>query len=730
MRVLLSIIALFISTSGFTQKSPAPAAPNSQYNLEELTITGNKWEEKETFTHIEGITAKKIQINAPQTGADILSSSGQVFVQKSQLGGGSPMIRGMAANRILLMYNGVRMNNAIYRSGNLQSAILVDPNMVQQAEIHLGANSLLYGSDGLGGVVHYQSFKPAFSDTLIVSGKIGTQYQSAYNGSQIHGRLNLSHQKWAIQLNHTEFQYGDLRMGSKGHPEYQRDYFVARNQIGDTLLENTNPLNQVGSGYKQKNSGFTIAYAPTTHITLEYELLNTSSSNIPRYDRLVEPGSNGSGLKYASWYYGPQNWNLHRLQLKGISNSKWVDEYQIQASYQDYEESRFSRKFGSNSQKVQLEKNAIYGLQVDFWNKGKVDLKYGYDLQSNHIHSEAYIRDIQDNTRAGIQTRYPDGSNWAAHGIYVTSLIPLANNFQANAGGRISYFTLQAPIDNSFLALPFDQLSISGLGWSGNVSLRKTVNDRIHLNALSNLAFRAPNLDDAAKVFDSEPGTVIIPNANLAPEYAWNRELGFDWNTEHSQIKGGVFHTLLYNAMIRQTDQLNGQDSIMYDGLMSEVISLQNASKAIIWGVYGQIKTPIYKNLIAEVNVSYQRGRVEENGTNTPLRHALPLFGNVNLIYATKNLHLQTSLGGMDQVTNSNLAPSEQNKTAIYAQDVNGNPYSPSWTRWDFKGSYTLQDRYAFTFGIENITDVAYRPYSSGIVSAGRNFILGFSLGI
>lgn len=730
MRLLLGFYALLFSISGFSQKSPTPQAPKTQYNLEEFIITGNKWEEKETFTHIEGISAQKIQINAPQTGADILSSSGQVFVQKSQLGGGSPMIRGMAANRILLMYNGVRMNNAIYRSGNLQSAILIDPNMIQQAEVHLGANSLLFGSDGLGGVVHYQSFKPQFSDSLSVNGKIGTQYQSAYRGSQIHGRLNISHQKWALQVNHTEFQYGDLRMGSNGHPEYRRDYFVARNESGDTLISNANPLDQVGSGYQQKNSGFTLAYALNKRITVEYELLNTSSSNIPRYDRLIEPGANGDDLKYASWYYGPQNWTLHRLQIKGISNSKLVDEYQIQGSYQDYEESRLSRKFGSNSQKVQLEKNAIYGLQIDFWKKGKLDLKYGYDIQSNHVQSKAYNRDIRNNNQSKIQTRYPTGSKWAAHGVYFTTLIPLENNFQANVGGRISYFSLQAPINNTFLSLPFDQLDISGLGWSGNASVRKTIANQFHVNALTGLAFRAPNIDDAAKVFDSEPGTVIIPNGNLTPEYAWNRELGFEWNTEHNLIKGGLFHTLLYSAMIRQADQLNGQDSILYDGQMSEVLSLQNASKATIWGVYGQIKTPIYKNLFVEVNVSYQKGLVEENGIETPMRHALPLFGNINLIYATKKLHVQTSLGGMDQVTNSKLAPSEQNKRAIYAQDVNGNPYSPAWTRWDLKGSYTLQEKYAFTFGIENIMDVAYRPYSSGIVSAGRNFILGFSLKI
>ena len=84
-------------------------------------------------------------------------------IQKSQLGGGSPIIRGFEANRVLLVVDGVRMNNAIYRSGHLQNALTVDANALEIVEVVFGPSSTIYGSDALGGVVHFYTKKPEFS---------------------------------------------------------------------------------------------------------------------------------------------------------------------------------------------------------------------------------------------------------------------------------------------------------------------------------------------------------------------------------------------------------------------------------------------------------------------------------------------------------------------------------------------------------------------------------------
>ncbi|MCH5329256.1 MAG: TonB-dependent receptor plug domain-containing protein, partial [Coprobacter sp.] len=105
--------------------------------MNEITVTANR--QKETMLHIPQsvsvITAGQIAFSNPQTAADMLSSDGVLSVQKSQQGGGSPTIRGFESSRILLVVDGVRMNNLIYRGGHLQNIITVDPNMLEQVEV-------------------------------------------------------------------------------------------------------------------------------------------------------------------------------------------------------------------------------------------------------------------------------------------------------------------------------------------------------------------------------------------------------------------------------------------------------------------------------------------------------------------------------------------------------------------------------------------------------------------
>ena len=69
------------------------------------------------------------------------------------------------------------------------------------------------------------------------------------------------------------------------------------------------------------------------------------------------------------------------------------------------------------------------------------------------------------------------------------------------------------------------------------------------------------------------------------------------------------------------------------------------------------------------------------------------------------------------------MAPTEQDKPDIYARDDNGDPYSPAWYTVNLKLSYQVAKQWQLGMGWENITNRRYRPYSSGIVAAGSNFI-------
>src|SRR5699024_7134498 len=110
-----------------------------------------------------GLSQKDVLFTSPQTSADLLKNSGQIYIQKSQLGGGSPMIRGFATNRLLITVDGVRINTAIFRGGNVQNVISIDPLAVENTEIIMGPGSVIYGSDAVGGVMNFYTLEPHFS---------------------------------------------------------------------------------------------------------------------------------------------------------------------------------------------------------------------------------------------------------------------------------------------------------------------------------------------------------------------------------------------------------------------------------------------------------------------------------------------------------------------------------------------------------------------------------------
>ena len=132
-------------------------------NLEEviLSVARSESNADEIAEKVSVIKAEDLYLTAPASSAEVLELSPGVRIQKSQGGGGSPVIRGFEANRVLIVVDGVRMNNAIYRSGHLQNSITIDPNNIDRVEIIYGSSSVGYGSDALGGVVHYYTKTPS-----------------------------------------------------------------------------------------------------------------------------------------------------------------------------------------------------------------------------------------------------------------------------------------------------------------------------------------------------------------------------------------------------------------------------------------------------------------------------------------------------------------------------------------------------------------------------------------
>jgi hemoglobin/transferrin/lactoferrin receptor protein len=190
------------------------------------------------------------------------------------------------------------------------------------------------------------------------------------------------------------------------------------------------------------------------------------------------------------------------------------------------------------------------------------------------------------------------------------------------------------------------------------------------------------------------------------------------------------FHSILNNAIVRRPYTFNGKDSIFFDGTQSRVEALQNAGKATVWGIQAMAEVWFSHQFSAFTFLNYINGNETDDGKNVqvPLRHAPPFYGSSGLRYQLKSFRAELNAQYNAEVSNENLPPSEQTKTAIYATDENGKPYSPGWYTLNLRGSYAFGNA-TIGFAWENITNQRYRPFSSGIVSPGSNFIVSLRYG-
>jgi hemoglobin/transferrin/lactoferrin receptor protein len=181
--------------------------------------------------------------------------------------------------------------------------------------------------------------------------------------------------------------------------------------------------------------------------------------------------------------------------------------------------------------------------------------------------------------------------------------------------------------------------------------------------------------------------------------------------------------------MVRREYKVDGKDSIFYDGILSKVYAIQNAANANVYGFNLGLEIKLLAGFVFTTRYNYQVGKEEmDNGIISPSRHAAPAFGISQLTYSKNKFYLQLYAFYSAEVSYLNLNAEEKQKSIIYAKDKNGNPYSPSWYTLNFKAMVQLNKSFLISTGIENITNVRYRPYSSGLVAPGRNFIVSFKL--
>jgi hemoglobin/transferrin/lactoferrin receptor protein len=701
------------------------------------------------------LTSKEIEKLSPQTSADLLAAIPGVKIQKSQMGGGSPVIRGMESNRVMLVVDGVRMNNAIYRKGHLQNAITVAPNQLDKTEIVFGPSSVIYGSDALGGVIHYYTKTPKLSENTKVTSNFFNRYSSVNNEISTNASVELGTKKWASFTSISYSDFGDLKMGknrSHGFNDWGKVFLYSENSndfYSSSATVNSDENLQRNTGYNQTDLLQKFFIPLTDKTELKLNLQYSTSSDIPRFDRLDEK-SEGT-LKFAEWYYGPQERLLISPQLDINPGKSWLDKGTFTLAYQNIKESRIQRKLASLERSYRKENVDVFSFNGDFMfplnkNENRA-FTYGFEFLHNDVNSSAFGKtlDVLGNEIIGfsdnftVQTRYPDGgSSYVSSAVYLGYREDLNAKSTLNTGVRFTRTNLKASwIDQSTIILPQTNIKLDNSAFTATLGYVYKPNKNIQLNSVISSGFRSPNIDDVGRVREKS-GNITVPNIHLKPEFAYNAEIGIQkyFNDRKFRFGFNTYYTLLEHYIIRDHFLMYGNSStsgqLLYDDEMGNIVANQNRGNAFIHGYTASYQGKLSEYFTTNGFITYTKGRTYDS--KEPLSSIPPLFGQFDVNFMNKKFQLGTSFrfnskkdivdfNFTEGIDNHDLTPIV-NENAI--QDVDKYFGSPSWVTLGFNSSYTFNKNWKLQGIISNVFDQHYREFASGISAPGRNF--SFSL--
>jgi len=685
---------------------------------------------------------KEIQNVVPQTTADMLAKIPGVKVQKTQFGGGSPVLRGMEANRILLVVDGVRMNNAIYRKGHLQNSITVAPSMLDKTEVIFGPSSVIYGSDALGGVIHYYTRRPEVSERTNVNLEFLGRYSTVNNEKTVNAAVELQFEKIASFTSISHSDFGDLRMG-KYRPHGFNNWGLQFEYSDNTdsyynpePIPNEDPTMQRNVGFQQTDILQKLFIPLEKGNDLMFNLQYSTSSRINRFDKLTE--YRDGDLRFAEWYYGPQDRFLFSTQFNLKADKKWMDKGSFTAAYQNIKESRIDRKFGSFDRSSKFEKVQVYSLNGDFVKNFDPEVNrnfsYGFEVGYNDVNSSSKgeVLDVSGNDIIGVkdnyivQTRYPDGgSSYLSSAVYASYRQDLGKKSTLNTGLRLTNTVLTAKwIDTTFITLPDSDIRTMNTSVTLTAGYAYKPNVNWQINGVLSSGFRSPNIDDIGKVREKN-GNVTVPNVDLEPEFAYNFEAGiikyFDQKKSYLGITS--YYTLLDNYIVRAPFEINGESEIIYDGELANVVANINMGSAYLTGATMTFKGQLTNTLNARASLTYTYGTAYD--TKEPLSSIPPLFGNIEFSYVRNRIETGVNMvyNGRKKADDYNISEGidniEQTPYILSDQAYYG---SPSWYTLNYYMRIKTSKYVDLLINVDNIMDHHYKEFASAISAPGRNF--------
>lgn len=635
-----------------------------------------------------------------------LAAAGQVWVQETNLGGGAPFLRGLVGNRVLIVIDGVRLNDSTTRGGPNQSLNTIDPEIVDYVEVVRGPSSVLYGSDAIGGAILIWTKRrlPTLLDPNAeagVAGGAGFTYRDVVDGGRVWAEWSWANETDGVILIGDVFDFDDLETGS-GTAEF--------------------------TGYNGYGAFGSWVHAFDESKSLSATLRLHRDNDVPRTDRLVT-GFGQTQPSNQQFLFDTQERTSYLLAYDDTAEGPFWERMQARFSYRTYLERRIEQSTGSNNVSFETDDVETVGLGVDFQQSIGEDhlLTFGFDIDSDSVESS----DTNTNQITGVSSTvngdFAPDARFTSYGVFLQDEVLSFDAFDLTLGVRAARY------DFSFDAFPNQPTSTDEDGdfnaLTASLQLARDLTDEMRGTLTVAQGYRAPNLNDLAKNGSFFGGTELA-NPDLDPEESLTTELAFDYvrPTWNASLAG--YYTKL--------DDVIGRRLVSGGTIGNETFVRDNVGEADIYGVELRAESRLAEDSDYKLDgsLAWARGRQNDPtvdpGTGiapfdgVEFRRIPPLHGHVGLGYEP-----QDGPGWLDYSRIQFVFADDQSQ--LHPQDISDSRINPSgtpgWGRFDLTlGGPLGPDGTATWFaGIENILDKAYRVHASGFDAPGRGLVFGLS---
>ena len=641
-----------------------------------ITVTARRLERNQ-FDVAEPVTVlnmAELSQTSPRSTPEALMGTTGIWVQKTNHGGGSPVIRGLMGNQLLLLIDGIRMNNATYRYGPNQYLSTVDPGLIERIEATRGNGSVLYGSDALGGVVQVISKSPVFSENgFRVSGMANSRWMSADMEKSVRGEFQLSHERVALLGGFSHRDYGDIHAGGKFGTLTPSAYHELSGD-GKLLL-------------RTRDAGI---------LTVAHQQL--IQHDVPRYDQVVQGG-------YSKYEFEPQKRQLSYLRWETLTENKLIHSLRATAALNRSVEGLISQKSESDNEKRNSDVVDTWSFITEFHSQfnSSWNAQSGFEYYHDNVSSKAKAINNLTGEEIKLRGAYADGSTSDNLAIFSNHEINL-NKFIFSSGARFNMVTI-AVKDTTF-----GNQKITPSALVGNIGMTYKANENHHIILAASSGFRAPNVDDMSKFGAVESNVYEIPSSSLSPERSFSMELGLKSTTKDFSGSFALYKTQLSNLIDRMATTYQGADTIEN----RRVYQKQNISRSALFGFEAEGEWQVTSSLAAFGNITYTYG--EHISKDEPMRRIPPLFGKAGVRYThTSGFWARAEyLAAGDQ---ARLAGGDKNDNRITVRLVDG--VMPGWNVLNLYAGYQRRS-FNLTISGQNIFDKSYRIYASGVDAYGR----------